>query len=227
MLYRARLGLLSLLGCAALFSLMRVQTAEAAFILTLDDSSIAGVEVTCPGSPGCTSLGGQGFTYAGAAGTWLINVTTFFGLSNPPSFFDTDLNSFDVSSPSTLTITGTETGLITIPGLPATLVSQIGGTLGTGLTLTAVQCVPPHCVSLGPFATGGFTGTGSTAFTSGSPFSITETVVITSTGSSSFASFNFESILTVPEPATLVLLGTGFLLVATLLNGSRRSRKLP
>lgn len=152
------------------------------------------------------SVGGGAFT---------VNVTT--GLSKPvigpPSGID--LNSVNVSSGGggTLDI-GFGDNNFTFTGT-SSVVNAIGGV--TAGTVSTQYFVDPgnnlfvgQSGSQGPFGPGAFAGTASfNAVGLGTPFAISEIATITH-ATAGTTSFNMETTV-VPEPTTLVLLGTAFL----------------
>lgn len=164
-------------------------------------------------------------TGGSSASPWIVNVTT--GLSKPaigsPSQAKIDLSSVNVSSTgvagSTITLEVTDTDY-TLSGSPIAHYHNIGGTLSAGGSISSADYLDlgnaefglSNGLFLGPFtAAGGFSGgiSGSVAgYVPGAGFSMTEVVIITHGSGVSSTSFNSESIASVPEPATaLILLG--------------------
>lgn len=220
--------LLAVLSVMALAVFLFAGNASALFTLTLDDLSTVGIDITVndnnlPPGTGPDSSGTLGqIVYNGTAGPrWGVNVTT--GLSKPiiPNTAlqaGMDLNSVNVSSAlgGTLVITLQDTGfLMTGPPTYAAWIEKmlIGGTtVGTVIyekQIRDAQGVLLFGGTLGPFGAGAFSGTLEKSFPStAGTFSMTEIVTITHTGAGT-TSFNASDEVVVPEPATMLLVGTG------------------
>ena len=119
----------------------------------------------------------------------------------------------------TVTVIAGSTGF-TLPaaGSPSVLISKIGGTLdGTG-SVTAQQWVNlgngflglgPITPGLqGPFTTPTFSNTATIGFISITPYSMTDELNLT-LGANSSVTGDLSSTTTVPEPISLILLGSG------------------
>lgn len=188
--------------------------AKAAFILTLDDLSTAGIDVSVTDNLAGDLVGMPGIiTYSGSVGAFPVTVTTGISkpvISSPPGIGDLDLNSIVVRTAGgagTLQITLTDTDYA---GVASLLDINIGGTLAApvGSTLTADGFLNgTDLLTLGPFGPGAYAGTTSTAINAVGPYSlgIMATLVFTGAGSASFD----ISLAAVPEPATLALFGLG------------------
>jgi len=209
---------------------------SAAHALTLRLSGYGGTTTINDGDPGdtCPTPGCVGFT--GPLGDFIVNITT--GISGSPSTASLLLSSLDVFSPGpnpdTLTIELTDIGFLPSGGFSTReLVSTISGLL----TASGSSATPSQCVGVGTFdcsivtiAHGTFSGPGpymdtrTAFFSSGTPFSITETVALAFTGSG-VSSLTFASTV-VPQPRALLLLGLGLagLWALPMLRASRRGR---
>lgn len=206
--------------------------AHASLVLTLDDLATSGIDVTVVdnGAVGTVSdsglistvadlNSGNGWvTFLGQVGAFTMNVST--GGSKP----DIGDNRIDLSSVSStsgqagrLRISLTDTDFVFDGGgldPVSWLVGVIGGT--TDGTVTANAYVDLNNMEfgmgteLGPqaFTPIGFTGTATTTFSHGQgPYSLTAVVDIVHTGGRQVSSFDF--VVSVPEPATLGILGVG------------------
>ena len=214
------------IGCALVLSCAAVLTgpAPAAAVATLYLSDGVNPAVTvadgsaqdmCPVA-GCV-------TFIGSIGVWVVNVST--GISNSP-FPHMDLNSLDVSSGAgTLNIKLGDTDFTTGGNTPHTIgvASLIGGTVAAGgsvnwqagLNNSNLSPIPPGgacCDQLsplyGPGGPGAFSQTNLDTFNVNGPFALELAVTITHT-QGGVTSFDYEG--RVPGPATLLLLGVGFL----------------
>lgn len=151
------------------------------------------------------------------------------GLTNAPggpavSLLDLTWNVDAVGNTgNTLTILASTTGY-TFPsaGTPATLTSLIGGTTTTAGSVTAQQWVAPNNVifqigagtftpaAQGPFGLGAFSDARTVNFTSTTPYSITERLILTvGAGGVTTGDFASQVSAAVPEPGILILLGMG------------------
>jgi hypothetical protein len=157
-------------------------------------------------------------TWIGSLGVWTINVST--GLTKPAvgSAVDPymDINSVNLSSTAgTLTIKFSETNFGPISGDTA-FIGELGGTqqngtvhfvtyLDSGNTLfgTGTKLTDSGILAGSPFSNSLVSGVENGAF----PFSLTEVMTITHTGAGT-SSFDAQ-VAPVPEPSTLLLLGSG------------------
>lgn len=194
---------------------MNVQSVQALPILTLYDG-VTTVTVNDLDLDGVVS-------FNGSIGSWTVNVTTgitmpAIGSSLVPVM---DLNSINLTGlgPGTLTITFSEDGFSLTNG---TLQAAVGGTTGgTASFATLLNGTSLSSLALGPFSPIAFSGTAYYNNLTLLPTDIlAQQAVIIHTGAGQVTSFD-KHLDTVPEPATLILLGTGF---ASLAFFARRKR---
>jgi hypothetical protein len=169
-------------------------------------------------------------SFSGGVGGFQINVTT--GVSKPilggPQLAEMHFDNVSVTSVGSggtlhLWLTDTDFSLLPASPPPYILISDIGGTAAIANGVSYEQFVdlsnnefgigPPLPnivgVSGGPFGPGSFSETKSIPVTLTNPFSVTEHVMITHSGGGQVSSFNASSKVLVPEPGTLLLLGSG------------------
>ena len=207
----ARLGLLTAVGVLAFGLAPASAVPTLKFIsgvttITVDDQS---------GLDAIVTVGGVG--YVGAVGAWSVSFTA--GFSDPlttPSYPHLDTVSFNSRSggTSSLSILFTDTDF-TFQG---SLLGQIGGTLAPGFSLAYNVWVDPGNAAFGldtqlialSFGPGGaFSGSLVGGPLPLGPYSATQQLVLSNPVSSSGgSSFNAE-VQAVPEPGTLLLLGSG------------------
>lgn len=182
-------------------------------------------------------------TYMGPLGTYNVNVST--GVSRPaiggPTSWEIDLSSVNNNNAVTsdpLTIEFTDTGFSHAG--PFSVNSAVGGTLPNlaGATATFTSIVnygaggnnpfgvgggSTASIGLGPFTPVAFSDSGSVSGIPAGTFSLTNRAVI-NLPRPGIASFDFHTTTsTVPEPASMALLGSGFLPIG--LGFLRRRRK--
>lgn len=187
-------------------------SANATLILTLDAGGGNKVSITDGGVGDLDSTVGA-ISWFGSLGTWVFNFTA--GLSNSPAVDQPatlDLSSLNATSRvgGTLTITLTETGLI-FPNSPnVTATTSVGGVTSGLVSFTSLFNGSP-LGAFGPYtgANGGaFSGTTSSEVDTTGGFTLTQIAQIQHTGA---GNTSFNLITTVPEPATLGLLGIGLI----------------
>lgn len=175
-------------------------------------------------------------TFIGALGDFFLNVAT--GMTKPtvdvPGESVTDLNSVNVSSligpnPNTLIISFTDVGFAAPIGLAASIIEFDGTTAGTVSysayldNTNAPFGTGTLLAALLPVGSGAFAATGGGLVTTSDPFSLTSVVSITHPQGFGTATTSFDaSIRIVPEPATLLLIGSVLLVGAAV---SRRIRR--
>lgn len=212
----------------AVAALMAASSANAAFIMYLDDTSTVGIDKivqddTLAGaltSIGLTTNGDfnpvtGAVTYSGSLGLFSVNVTT--GISKPlltgPGTM-LDLNSVNVSGGTgTLTIGLTDTDFF--PGGVGFLNFNIGGT--TSGTISAQAYMDAGNAEFGTGTLlGSMTSSGPAfSYTSAdtiidhtSPYSLTLVTTVTHTGAGQISSFDAN---VVPEPSMLALMSLGLI----------------
>jgi hypothetical protein len=166
--------------------------------------------------------------FVGDVGGWQANVTTGEGppLLTLPHLMDLDNITMTTNGAAPLTMTLTVTGL-TAPLGNVNFLNAIGGTNSFAGTTLSIQswlsnsntafCTNSGCgvQGINQSATGlAFSGSSTGLGTTGAgPYSLTLVITLDSHGQADITSF--DDFLSIPEPATLSVLGTGLLALGT------------
>lgn len=196
---------------ACLVSLCVLGTANAAFVMTIDDLSTGGIDQTITDSDNDGLI-----TFNGSVGVFAVNVTT--GISVPLATGSQllDLNSIDVSGGAgTLEIKLTDTDYT---GSPPAFEGLFGGTAAPGGDIDFNFYYDDSNTQFGTSSSifsnannqNAFSGSGSTAASVTDPFSLTIVANITHAVTGGTSSFDAE-IRAVPIPAAVWLFGSGLL----------------
>lgn len=180
--------------------------AQATLMLSLNAGGGNQISITDNGAGDLDPTIG-GIAWIGSLGTWIGNFTA--GLSTAPGtdgIAVLDLASLNATSRrgGTLVITLTDNGFTSPNGVGLGALTQVGG-VTTG-NVSFATLLSGSSVSNFGFNGGAFSGTNSTDVDVNGGFTLTQIATLTNTGAG-FTSFNI--ITTVPEPATLGLLGLG------------------
>jgi len=217
-------------GILVLVSGMGIK-AEAVPTLTLSDGTNS---VTVADGGAFDTYSGQGVvSYSGNLGPtspFFINVTT--GVSSPPLGSSgaphLDLNSINITGvqPGVLTITFQDTFVGPLAPYVAGFISTIGGTLAAGGQITYETFVNGQSLGSWDSESGGsFGGSFGTSFLQDAPYYLlSEVITLSLPGGWANASFNAE-LQALPEPLSLLLVGTG-LIGLGFLSRRRRMHKL-
>jgi hypothetical protein len=219
--------LIAPIGARAVTNLgLNLQSTPDNFTLCDDNGDFAGCVHNKPDSNPAAGV----ITYIGGVGGWTTNVTTGLGppMLHLPELLDLNNVTLNTGGAGPLTMILTVTGLTDGLGKTLNFVEGIGGTNSFAGSTLSIQswlsntnvafCVTTACgmkltdqtVSGGVFSskTSGFGTIGS-----GPEYSITLQITLDSGGHADTTSF--DSFLSIPEPATLSVLGAGLLAFGT------------
>lgn len=185
--------------------------AHATLMLTLKDGDGRQVQIT-DGGTGDMNGSAPGILWMGSLGTWIgdfsvLSLTT--GQSNSPGNSQAilDLATMNMTSRGAGKLTITLTDVFTSPiGTWFGATTEVGGVTSGNISFNSL--LNGSSVSTFGFNGGAFSGTNTTGVDTTGGFTLTQIATITNQGA---GKSSFEIITTVPEPATLGLLGLGLI----------------
>lgn len=194
--------------------------AQATLILTLNDGAGHTKTIVDGGAGDLNSASGVIF-FLGSVGTWIGDWTVTTGVSNSPGD-DVALLGLNVSNlvsrgAGNMTITLTDDGFTSPTGPGHTALTQVGGVAGGNISFNSL--LNGSSVSTIGTGAGAFSGSNTSSVDLTGGFTLTQVATITHAGA---GNTSFNIITTVPEPATLGLLGIGLIGLAFL----RRKQKI-
>jgi hypothetical protein len=196
------------------------QPTSHALTLTLDDLSVAGVElILADNAAGDLNPNPGIIVWTGVIGVWNLNVETAFTYPHQgtPAIPYMHVNSVNTSSNAAgggnqLNIMSSE---INYTGLQTFVLGHggtTGGTIGFDYWLDPANALFGQVInigSFGPYGPGAFSGAGFGVPAPSAPYSLTLEALITH--GSGVVSSSYDQEITVPEPTTLLLLGFALL----------------
>jgi PEP-CTERM motif-containing protein len=208
---------------ASAFAVGAVAAANALPVLRLTTSGGATATISDGGAGDANAATGAVTFVNGLGSDWFVNVTTglskpVLGAANSPEL---DINSINVSAmPGAGWLDIELTDIDFTPTTGALFLAAIGGTTAgsvsyqtyfdSGNTEFARTSALTSIGGIGP----AFAATTYGVLSSAVTYSLTLVVRITHTGSPTIQSSSFDALLKVPEPGTLLLLGSGMLAFA-------------
>ena len=221
--------------------ILSVSAAQAAFVMTIDDTSTAGVDVIVSDGLGVGATTDSGLVttvsdggiapdglifFNGGVGSFNVNVVT--GVSDPvigPG--QMDLNSINVTGGAGNLVIGlTDTGYT---GAVPSYTANYGGTTSASVDLNFIHDAGNSEFGGSSFydpaadSAGAFSGSSSSAVAAGSPYSLTIFAALNHTAAGQITSFDAHlvPVTAVPVPTAVWLFGSGLLGLA----GIARRRK--